>query len=169
MRREAVLVLALLSLVSCSIPVLRSDLLDRGIRDVSMTQLAGSPQLYVGKLFILGGRIESISVTEMGSIIEAAYIPADSVGYLEKTQTATGRYLALYPREFGVLDPMLYSNGRLITLAGEFTELRPGSIGAAEYTFPYFVIRQIYLWPEGRTTRGFPSAFFSTGFGVGRW
>jgi outer membrane lipoprotein len=169
MRRVAILVLALLSLVSCAIPVLRSDLLDQGIRDVSMTQLAGSPQLYKGKLFILGGRIVSISLTETGSVIEAVHIPADSAGYFKETQTTTGRYLALYPRELGVLDSMLYNAGRLITLAGEFTQPRPGRIGEKEYTFPCFVVRQIYLWPEGQTTRGFPSAFFSTGFGVGRW
>jgi outer membrane lipoprotein len=169
MRRAAILVLAVLSLVSCSIPVLRSDLLDQGIRDVSMTQLAESPQLHKGKLFILGGRIVSISLTETGSLIEAIHIPADSAGYLKETQATTARYLALYPRELGVLDPMLYNAGRLISLAGEFTELRPGRIGEMEYAFPYFVIRQIYLWPEGQATRGFPASLFSVGLGVGRW
>jgi outer membrane lipoprotein len=169
MKHGAILVLALLSLVSCSIPVLRSDLLDQGIRDVPMTQLAESPQLYKGKLFILGGRIVSIGLTETGSVIEAVHIPADSAGYLKETQAPTGRYLALYPRDLGVLDPVLYSAGRLITLAGEFAELRPGRIGEMEHVYPYFVIRQIYLWPEGQATRGFPASLFSVGLGVGRW
>jgi hypothetical protein len=78
MRRAAFLVLLLPYLASCSIPALRSDLLDEGIRDVSMTELAQSPQLYKGKLFILGGAIVSAGLTEMGSLIEAIHIPADS-------------------------------------------------------------------------------------------
>ncbi len=134
-----------------------------------MTQIIQNPQAYMGKLFILGGAIVSTRLTETGSLIEAVDIPADSAGYLEETRAKTGRYLALYPRELGVLDPILYGTGRLVTLAGEFTELRPGRIGDIEYTFPYFIIRQVYLWPEGQTTRGFPASFFSFGFGIGRW
>jgi starvation-inducible outer membrane lipoprotein len=82
MRHVAILVLALFSLVWCSIPVIRNDLLDQGIRDVSMTRLAENPQPCKGKVFILGGAIVSTRLTETGSLIEAVYIPADSAGYL---------------------------------------------------------------------------------------
>ncbi len=169
MRGAVLLVLAVLSLVSCSIPVLKSDLLEKGVRDVSMAQLTESPRVYEGKLFILGGIIVSTRLTEIGSLIEAIYIPVSSAGYLKEMQPTTGRYLAFYPKELGVLDPVVYRTGKLVTLAGEFAGLRPERIDEMEYTFPYFVIRQIYSWAEGQDTRGFPASLFSTGLGVGRW
>ena len=126
MRRAAVFVPALLSLASCSIPVLRSDLLDQGIRDASMTRLTESPQLHKGKLFILGGAIVSTRLTETGSLIEAIHIPADSAGYLKEAQATTGRFLALYPRDPGVLDPVFYCSPYFGGCA-----FRPSSISAS--------------------------------------
>jgi starvation-inducible outer membrane lipoprotein len=117
MRGVVLLVLAVLSLVSCSLPVLKSDLLEKGVRDVSMAQLTESPQVYEGKLFILGGVIVSTRLTEKGSLIEAIHIPVSSAGYLKEMQPTTGRYLAFYPKESGVLDPVVYRAGKKITLA----------------------------------------------------
>lgn len=131
-----------------------------------MAQLAQNPQLYKGKLFILGGAIVSVTLTEAGSLIEVLYIPVDSAGHLKQWQPTAERYLAFFPKELGVLDPVLYRFGRMVTLAGEYTDARPGRIGEMEYTFPYFVIRQIYLWKEGETERDLPGRF-SIGLGVG--
>jgi outer membrane lipoprotein len=160
----------LLLLASCSNPVLRSDLLEKGIRDVSLVHMAQNPSLYQGKLFILGGSIVSASLMETGSLVEAIYIPVDSKGYLRETGPATGRFLAFYARDLGVLDPVVYKVGRRVTLAGELVEMRPGRIGEMEYDFPYFNVRQLYLWEEGQPRSSFPSTFFSIGIGVGgRW
>ena len=160
----------LLLLASCSYPVLRSDLLEKGTRDVSMVQMAQNPSLYEGKLFILGGSIVSTSLTETGSVVEAIHIPVDSKGYLRETEPATGRFLAFYVRELGILDPVVYQPGRRVTLAAELVELRPGRIGEMDYTFPYFNVRQLYLWEEGQPRSYFPNTFFSIGIGVGgRW
>ena len=160
----------MLMLVSCSNSVLRSDLLEKGIRDVSIVQMAQNPSLHQGKLFILGGSIVSTNLTETGSLVEAIHIPVDAKGYLRETAPATGRFLAFYARELGVLDPVVYKAGRRVTLAGELVEMRPGRIGEMEYVFPYFNVRQVYLWEEGQPRSLFPSTFFSIGIGVGgRW
>jgi outer membrane lipoprotein len=160
----------LLLLASCSYPVLRSDLLEKGARDVSMVQMAQNPSLYEGKLFILGGSIVSTNLTETGSVVEAIHIPVDSNGYLRETEPATGRFLAFYARELGILDPVVYKAGRRVTLAAELVEMRPGRIGEMDYIFPYFNVRQLYLWEEGQPRSSFPTTFFSIGIGVGgRW
>ncbi len=155
---------------SCSVPVLRSDLLHDGIRDIPMPQLAQDPAPYTGKLFILGGAIVTTTVTQSGSTVEALDIPVDSAGHLKQGQPPSGMYIGFYASELGVLDPAVYRPGRMITLAGEFTELRPGQMGGKQYDFPFFVIRQIYLWEEGQGARDMPgrlSIGIGGGFGIG--
>ena len=158
--------LALL-LASCATPVLRSDLLQRGLRDVPMARIVQSPSPYVGKLFILGGSIVSTTLSDRGSLLEVIDMPVDANGYFIEATPTAGRFLAFYARELGVLDPVVYRAGRKVTLAGEFVELRPGRIGEMEYAFPYFDIRQLYLWEEGQTARSFPPPNVSIGIGVG--
>lgn len=137
-----------------------------------MTQVSQNPSVYQGRIFILGGAIVSCSLTEAGSVVEAVQIPVDSNGYLKETEPSTGRYLAFYPKEFGVLDPVVYRAGRRITLAGKLTGTRPGKIEEMVYEFPYFEIIQVYLWDEGRPPDRSVPFPFSIGIGIGvgtRW
>jgi outer membrane lipoprotein len=122
-----------------------------GTRDVPMDQLREAPDNYKGRLFILGGIIVNSRFTEIGTQIEALYVPVDSSGYLEEgRQTRGGRFLAVSPKSKRLLDPVVYKKGKEITLAGEFLETRKGKIDDMEYDYPVFEIRQIYLWQEPR-------------------
>jgi len=159
-------------LVACSGPVLRSDLLSTGIPNPSMGQLSEYPLQYQGRIFILGGAIVSCTLTESGSLLEAVQIPVDSNGYLKETEPSTGRYLAFYPKEFGLLDPLVYRGGRRITLAGKLSGTRSGRIDEMNYVYPYFETIQVYLWDEGRPADRSVPFPFSIGIGIGvgtRW
>jgi outer membrane lipoprotein len=136
----------LLAISSCA-PVIRKDLMDVGIRDVPMSEVKKDPDLYKGKLFIMGGIIAHTKVVPEGSLIEALYVPVDAQGYLTGNGN-NGRYLALFPKESGLLDPVIYRSGKKITVAAEFMGTRSGKLDDAEYVYPFFVIREIYLWEE---------------------
>jgi outer membrane lipoprotein len=136
-----------LILFSCA-PVLNRQLMYEGVRNVPFSQLREAPDAYRGKLFILGGLVVETRFTGKGSQIEALYVPVDSYGYLKETERSMGRFLAIYPREKGLLDPLVYKTGREITLAGEFLEIRKGKIDEMDYAYPVFEIKQIYLWEE---------------------
>ncbi len=136
-----------LLLGACS-PVLSRELMRQGTRDVAFNQLRETPADYKGRLFILGGVISDIRLSDQGSQIEALYVPVDSRGYLKEGDHGQGRFLAIYPRSKGLLDPVVFKKGREITLAGEFVEIRKGKIDEMEYAFPVFEIKQIYLWQE---------------------
>jgi outer membrane lipoprotein len=149
MKRLYVIGIALilaLAVSSCA-PVIRKDLMDAGIRDVPLSEVKQKPDVYAGKLFILGGIIASTKVTPEGSQIEALYVPVDSLGNL-RGGGSDGRYLALFPKESGMLDPVVYSSGRKITVAGELQGTRPGKIDGTDYVYPFFLIKEIYLWEE---------------------
>jgi outer membrane lipoprotein len=147
MKKMLFIAMAALLLGACS-PVLSRELMRQGKRDVAFNQLRQTPDDYKGRLFILGGVISDIRLSDQGSQIEALYVPVDSYGYLKEWDHAQGRFLAIYPRSKGLLDPVVFKNGREITLAGEFVEIWKGKIDEMEYAFPVFEIKQIYLWQE---------------------
>jgi len=141
--------LSTIILSSCA-PVLRQEIMEKATRDFSLSDMRNNPDIYKGRLFILGGSIINTKITEHGSEIEAIYVPVDSRGYLKDVEPSNGRFLAIYPKERGILDPIIYCKGRNITLAGEFIETHSGKIDEAQYTYPVFKIVEIYLWQEKR-------------------
>ncbi len=147
MKRILLLLISSVLLASCA-PVLSRDLMKQGDRDFRLSHLLETPDVKTGRLFILGGAIVETKLVEAGSLIEAVYVPVDSYGYLKNGERYQGRFLALLPKAKGLLDPVIYAKGREITIAGEFQGTRAGKIDEMEYTYPYFVMRQIYLWEE---------------------
>lgn len=139
--------IGLLLLSACS-PVLNRELMKEGAREFSLAHLRETPEVFTGKLFILGGLISETRLTEKGAQIDAIFVPVDSLGYLRSVTRHEGRFLAVYPKSKGILDPLIYKKGREITLAGEFLEIRKGKIDEMEYLFPVFEIKDIYLWEE---------------------
>jgi outer membrane lipoprotein len=148
MKKFYFIVLVIMLLSSCTY-VIRKDLMDVAIVDVPFSEIGANPDLYRGKIFILGGIIVNTKIIEKGSLIEAVYVPVDSRGYLDDVRHSNGRFLAFYPKEKGLLDPQIYHSGKRITVAGEFIETRTGKIDKMEYTYPFFEIKDIYLWGEG--------------------
>ncbi len=138
-----------LILFACA-PVLNKELMKEGERNVSLDQLRANPDPYKGKLYILGGVIVETRFVQNGSQLEVLSLPVDSSGDLDDSAHGRGRFLAVYPRENGLLDPMVYKKGREVTLAGTFLEARKSKIDDMEYVYPAFEIRQVHLWEERR-------------------
>lgn len=134
-------------LVSCS-PVFGPEIMRQAALDPPFESMKESSIPYEGKMFLLGGTIVEAKLVEQGTLIEAAYVPVDSRGYHNSKTGPDRRFLALLPKDKGILDPLIYKQGREITIAGVFIENRKGAIQQMLYLFPVFEIRGIYLWPE---------------------
>jgi outer membrane lipoprotein len=144
----------IMSIYACA-PVFRQEIMERGIRDFSISEIRNSPNIYRGRLFIFGGIIVNTKFVQEGTQIEAVYIPVDSRGYLKDVEPRE-RFLAIFPKERGTLDPLIYRKEREITIAGKFMELRQGKIDETEYIYPVFEIIDIYLWKERRDYYYYP-------------
>jgi outer membrane lipoprotein len=149
MKQIVIIGIAVLALAGCA-PVLDRGVMDQGAREFQLSHLVETPEVFKDHLFILGGVIVETKLTEKGSQIEALFIPVNSSGNLRDSSSHQGRFLAVYSRSKGILDPLIYRKGREITLAGDFVEVRKGKIDEMEYSYPVFEIRQIYLWDEYR-------------------
>jgi len=126
--------------------MLRQDSIDRATFNYQSSEIKQNPASYRGNLFVFGGIIVSTTAVERGSLIEALYAPVDSRGYLKNVQDTGDRYLAIYPKDYGFLDPMIFREGREITMAGEFIGLQTGKIDEMDYIFPVFQIEEVHLW-----------------------
>lgn len=151
--RKLLLITLFLSFLSSCAPVIGKGIRQTAIYDFSLSEIRASPDIYKGRTFILGGLIADTKLTESGSIIEAVYMHTDSWGYRKRSKVENVRYRALLPKEKGILDPLIYSPGREITVAGEFIDMQTGKIGEMEYRFPVFEIGEIYLWEEEKEDR----------------
>jgi outer membrane lipoprotein len=125
--------------------------MERGVRDFNPAHLVETPEVFKDHLFIFGGVIAETKLMETGSQIEALLVPVDRYGNLEDTSQYLGRFIALYPRSKGLLDPLVFKRGREITVASYFVEVRKGLIDEMEYVYPVFEIEQIHLWEEYRS------------------
>jgi outer membrane lipoprotein len=146
MKKSFILMTSLI-LFACA-PVLNRDLMKEGQLNPPLDQFRTNPDAYKGQLFILGGVIVETRFVQKGSQIEVLSVPLDSHGYLTDTEHAGGRFLAIYQREKGLLDPVVYKNGRDVTLAGVFLDVEKRKIDDMEYVYPLFEIRQVHLWEE---------------------
>ena len=147
MKRTVIILILLICLVSCT-SVIRKDLIEQGTRNPSLAELIRDPEMYRNRIFILGGVVARTTLKPEGSEIEALYIPVDSFGYPQETGISSHRFLAVYPREQGVLDPLIYQKDRVISIAGTFTGVVASRLDEMEYVFPHFRITQIYLQPK---------------------
>lgn len=147
MRKLSLIIIVLLITISCA-PVFEKEIMENALMNIPISTIRQQPLNYKERLFILGGLIVSTKIVEKGSMIEAINIPVDSLGYLKDSKFANGRFLALYPHEKGILDPMIYKRGRYVTIAGRFIELQKGKIDELQYEYPLFEIVDIYLWEE---------------------
>ncbi|HBH60745.1 MAG TPA: hypothetical protein DDX85_03180 [Nitrospiraceae bacterium] len=147
MRKYYLIILLAGLLTSSCTPVLSRNLISIGIFNDGLSEIKQAPDSYKGRLFIFGGIIVKTETTKEGSLIEAIFVPVNSLGYLKSYTTSGGRFLALYKgRE--ILDPLIFSQKREISLAGEFIEIRQGKIGEMDYDYPLFEIKEIHLWEE---------------------
>lgn len=156
MRRYILRVVIILSLVSCATPVFKKDVMETSVINLPFPALREAPGAYKGKLFIFGGKIVDTKISDEGSLIEGVYAPVDPKGRLEETKTSHDRFLALYPKEKGLLEPDIYREDRKITVAGEFIEMRKGKIEGMEYVYPFFIIKDIHLWEERKNWTTYP-------------
>lgn len=116
-------------------------------KTITFDRLQADPDEYKGKLLILGGIIAQTTAIKQGTLIEIEQKRLDYWGKPERMKRTGGRFLAFYP---GNLDPLVYSPGRDITVAGEVQGISSPALGDKQYDYPVILTKEIKLWPPVR-------------------
>jgi outer membrane lipoprotein len=109
-------------------------------------ELENEPELYAGKLVILGGSISLAGNSADGTLIEVSQKPLDYWGKPLQGKEQGGLFLVLYT---AYLDVQVYGRGRNITVAGVVAGTRRKGL-STDYALPVIISKELKLWPSER-------------------
>ena len=145
MKKAMLMLLLLLTLPGCTHVI--SDR-SRAMVDPSVTYplLHQNPEQFKGRYVLVGGAIASVTNRPEGGQLEVVQLPVDRQGMPEDTFNTGGRFLAMSDR---FLDPLVFKEGKRVTIVGEVTGVRVKTLDQVNYRYPEIGIREVYVWrPE---------------------
>jgi outer membrane lipoprotein len=146
MKTIAVLFSVTLLLQGCTYAI-SPAVADKADRTIPFEKLQADPEVYKGKLLILGGTIAQTTNIKQGTLIEVVQKRLDYWGKPERTKETGGRFFLFYR---GFLDPMVYSPDRDITVAGEVLGISSPMLGDKQYDYPVVLSKELKLWERER-------------------
>ncbi|GAB4389816.1 MAG: Slp family lipoprotein [Thermodesulfovibrionales bacterium] len=144
MKRLLIMAALVLAAAGCA-HVISRDIREAAVQGVSFTEARENLGRYEGKIFVWGGFVANTSAAGRRTVVEVVQNPLDAYGRVLDKDISEGRFLAEYP---GHLDPMIFKEGRLVTVAGRLAGGRKQKLGDREYLYPVLEIMEIHLWKE---------------------
>lgn len=119
--------------------------------DAKFMQVRESPETYIGKHIMLGGRIARVKNSQEGSQLEIVQFELTDSGVPEESFVSSGRFLAT---STDYLDSTIFRKGMLITLVGEIKGKKIQRLDEMEYAYPLVALREWHLWKGSDWERG---------------
>lgn len=137
------------SLTGCA-PVISKEVRGMVSEELTLGEVAKNPEAYRGATVLWSGLIISAINLQDGTMIEVLQKPADFRGKPKDVDYSEGRFLVIDP---SYLDVAIYTQGRMVTVAGEVQGKKIQDLGEMKYAYPLISGKEIYLWPEEREQR----------------
>jgi len=145
-RVRSLIVICCLVFLSGCVHVISKEIRDKVDPALTFGQVIQNPTAYKGKTVVWGGEIINTLNQKNGTTeIEVFQMPLDSRDAPKTSNASEGRFLILINR---YLDPYLYREGRMVTVAGEISGEQIKPLGEVNYRYPLVSSQQIYLWEE---------------------
>lgn len=109
-----------------------------------------------------GGKIVSVQNKKEVSEIEIVFFPENRFGKPQTGSPSVGRFKAVVT---GFIDPLVFEQGRLITIVGQVSDSQTGVIGEQEYIYPTLNAKGYYMWKDVTETRVELDSFAFSPFG----
>jgi outer membrane lipoprotein len=138
---------SIILLQGCVYPISK-NLVEKTDKTITFEMLQADPDMYKGKIVILGGSIAKITSMAEGALIEVNQAPLDYWGKPLRINENRGRFLVYTPM---YIDPGIYALDRVITVAGEIkgtTLILPENKELTKYSYPVLVSKELKLWPN---------------------
>jgi outer membrane lipoprotein len=97
-----------------------------------------------------GGLIAKVDVREKQTMMEVVNFDLEGSSRPKVADNTQGRFRVYID---GLLDPLLYKEGRSVTVLGTIEASESGLIGEQEYLYPRLKAEQVYLWKEIKEVR----------------
>lgn len=157
--RSILLIILLAVLAGCA--TVPDELeVDQNTSLISFDTVINSEDMPVGEKARWGGKIVSVENKKDVSEIEVVFFPENRTGKPQTNLASSGRFKVVVN---GFVDPLVFEQGRLITVVGEVGQTHSGIIGEQSYDYPTVNAVGYYMWKE--STRVDVDAFAFVPFG----
>lgn len=96
------------------------------------------------------GVIAKVENNAQNTRLEVVYFPGNSTGRPKVTDQTEGRFVAYIN---GFVDPMVYQQGKSVTVLGQLSQPESGMVDKFTYIYPVIQQATVYLWPKQQETR----------------
>lgn len=96
-----------------------------------------------GELVRWGGEIAKVVNLKERTMIEVVNLHLNSSTRPKKKNESQGRFRLYFD---GMLDPLIYTQGKLLTAVGKVKGVEKGKIGEHEYLYPVIESTGVYVW-----------------------
>lgn len=127
-----------------------------------LAQVHTRPNDYRGLAVRWGGTIVEVENRERETVLLIMGQPLDDDGEPRPDGASQGRFMA---KINGFLDPVVYSAGRSVTVAGTLVGAEPRKIGSYTYRYPVVAAEAYHLWPKQRPMARYNTCFNRFRFG----
>lgn len=103
------------------------------------------PTSNIGNNVRWGGVIASVTNNADNTMVEVVHFELNSSSRPKQINETKGRFKLYFS---GLLDPVIYKEGKSITAVGVVGEPEHGKIGEHEYLFPVMKAQNIHLWND---------------------
>ena len=127
-------------------------------RSLSFAQVWMQPDAYSGRLIIVGGNVVRTTNVSGVTFLEVVQRPLDSADKPLVAAPSEGYFMA---RCEGYLDPLTYTTGQIITLAGRVLGTHSEKQGEADVSYPLLACVEIYAWlPQFTVVPIYPAPWY---------
>ncbi|WP_251360006.1 Slp family lipoprotein [Kangiella sp. TOML190] len=116
--------------------------------NVDFNQVSQAPNSYAGDHVRWGGIVARVENLERDTLVEIVNLPLDSSARPLAEHNTGGRFIA---RIQGFADPLIYKQGKEITVVGVLSEPLPGKIGKHAVVFPVVDTASHHLWAKRKS------------------
>lgn len=111
--------------------------------DLALSEARQDPEAFIGQPVRWGGTIAGVDNRENETCLEVVGRDLQSSGKPASSDSSHGRFLACVNR---FLDPMIYQDGRMVTVAGTLEAVEQKPVGKYPYTYPVVQVKNMHLW-----------------------
>jgi outer membrane lipoprotein len=136
------------------IAVISDQVRQQADRTLAFGQLYAMPDAYIGRTVILGGYIVRIWNVPGETFLDVLQRPLDAEDRPILTQQSAGRFLVRCDQ---YLNPLIYTAGRMVTVAGRVLGPYTDTVGERDTVYPLLACVEIYLWPPSTPIEVYPA------------
>jgi outer membrane lipoprotein len=162
--KKLFLSLIVLLLMGCA-AVISQDVMKDVDKDLPFQAVLRNPDNFKGKTILLGGKIIETTPSQGKTRVTVLQYPLGFGNRPSVDAGSEGRFIVEAP---GFLDPVVYSAGRQVTVAGIVDGKQVHPLGEISYTYPIVANRELYLWSADDALYVPPPFYIGIGIGIGK-